>query len=110
MGTWGVSSYSNDSVMDAVGGYIDNPTQEEADRILDQAYMEITDKEMYYHFLGCVVWFLDTGCNIKIEYLEKCANTIIPYEIENNGYRNRKARIEALEGEMKMIKGRLNKS
>jgi hypothetical protein len=111
MGTWGTCSYDNDSVMDEVGACEDrhDPTQEEADKILDQAFLLADDDEMYYHVLGCVVYFLSHGCDVKLEYLQECIDTFIPHECENNAYFNPEPRAESLKEEFEMIQREINR-
>jgi hypothetical protein len=109
MGIWGPGSDDSDSVMDAVSECEDseNPTQEEADRILDRAFLVAQDPEMYYHALGCVIFFLSNGCHVKLKYLQKCIDTFIPYEVENNNYHNPEDRTESLKYELKMIQDKI---
>ena len=111
MGTWGTCSYQNDSVMDAVGECedTDDPTQEEADDILDEEFGEADIEEMYYHVLGCVVFFVSCGCEVKLEYLQQCIDTFIPYELKNNAYFKPKERAESLESERQMIQGEIDR-
>lgn len=112
MGAWGTGSYDNDSVMDAVDGCVDAdyPTQEEADIILDEAFItEADNEEMYYHVLGCVVYFLVHDCDVKREYLQQCVDIFIPYELENNNYYVPQERVESLTSEREMILMRLKK-
>src|SRR5579863_6934364 len=112
MGVWGTDSYDNDSVMDAVGACKDTdaPTQDEADKILDGEWCDESDNpEMYYHVLGCIVFFLLNGCDVKIEYLLKCIDTFIPYELENNSYNNPQKRIQSLQSECNMIQSEINR-
>lgn len=113
MGAWGTGSYDNDSVMDAVGECEDteNPTQEEADAILAEAFGEAdNNEEMFSHALGCVVFFLSHGCEVKLEYLQECIDTFVPYELENNDFNKyAEERTESLESESMMIQKEIDR-
>jgi len=84
MGAWGYESPSNDGTMDLLCESckdIYNPTQEEADKCLEEYFGdEVEDYDRYA--LGLVVWFLEQGMRVETMYLTPCLEDIILREMD----------------------------
>lgn len=107
MGAWGEESCSNDGCWDLLTmGNIHEPTQEEADKCLDEVFSKKCSWARHYEKVGAVIWLLRHGMRVSDKHLKRALRELKKFNNEEhfNTWRDPECRARHVAREKEQLK------